>query len=348
MMAPLRPAEVYDSSAEQEFIKHTEVDQRRGMSLMMASVRENFSVTATTKTPGADVSKWQNLAIPDRKVNFKGMYDEGLRFVWIKATEGTAITDAYFVQNWYDALEAGLIVGAYHFFRSNLDGVAQARKFLDVALPLYQEAGMQGLPPKLDIETADSTSNGIRIARAYAWLVHVRTQLKKPGFYSSPGLWGYLMSPTPWWTTDFWGWDAHWTSAAMPILPNGWTWPMTRAWQIGVSRKHAWVPIVHSHPSTLDYNYFFGSEEDLKQFADITENPEPPTPEPPAELVQVKSWANLNVRTGPSTAHTIVRTLRPGDIVPVYDAHRNWLRLTPIDSSPEWVHSAYVESLHWS
>ena len=70
-----------------------------------------------------------------------------LRFILIKATEGTSIVDSRFKDNFAQAKEYGFIRGAYHFWSNKSSAREQAYFFLDnVAL------SDGDLPPVLDIE----------------------------------------------------------------------------------------------------------------------------------------------------------------------------------------------------
>lgn len=71
----------------------------------------------------------------------------GLRFAWIKATEGGDWTDPRFAENWSGARRTGLAVGAYHYFTSCRSGADQAAHFL-ATVPVLPDA----LPPAIDLE----------------------------------------------------------------------------------------------------------------------------------------------------------------------------------------------------
>lgn len=73
--------------------------------------------------------------------------DPQIRFVWIKATEGGDFTDPRFAENWQGARDAGLAVGAYHYFTLCRPGRDQAAQFL-ATVPVVPDA----LPPALDLE----------------------------------------------------------------------------------------------------------------------------------------------------------------------------------------------------
>lgn len=76
-----------------------------------------------------------------------------IRFAFIKATEGLLTVDPYFKRNWREAAKAGIICGAYHFFRPKKDGLWQARFFLQ---NVKLEKG--DLPAVVDIEVLDGVS----------------------------------------------------------------------------------------------------------------------------------------------------------------------------------------------
>lgn len=89
---------------------------------------------------GVDVSHHQN------EIDWAELVSESkIRFAFIKATEGTDLSDRRFQENW-KASEGRVQRGAYHFFTFCTPGVAQARNFLSAA----PEAGE--LPRAIDVE----------------------------------------------------------------------------------------------------------------------------------------------------------------------------------------------------
>ncbi len=79
---------------------------------------------------------------------------DSLDFVIIKATEGTAFKDAAFDDNWRRATEAGLHVGAYHFFRFDSPGYLQALNLLHSVRRRHLD-----LPLVIDIEEWTNPDN---------------------------------------------------------------------------------------------------------------------------------------------------------------------------------------------
>lgn len=112
----------------------------------------NIYVSEKYSIHGIDVSYAQG-KIDWPKV--KAMDDDGLHisFVFIKATEGDALVDTYFRRNWREAAKVGLICGAYHYFRPEIDGREQAKFFLKTVRPETSD-----LPLVVDVEELDGVS----------------------------------------------------------------------------------------------------------------------------------------------------------------------------------------------
>lgn len=90
---------------------------------------------------GIDVSNHQG------NINWKDIDQGAVNFAYIKATEGTTFIDKSFSKNWEASKEAGILRGAYHFFKAESDGKKQAEHFISV---VPKEKNM--LPPVIDIE----------------------------------------------------------------------------------------------------------------------------------------------------------------------------------------------------
>lgn len=78
---------------------------------------------------GVDVSAHQGV------IDWPMLAAQGVEFAFIKATEGSGFTDARFSFNVLQARNAGLRVGAYHFFSFESSGDAQADNFIAVVEP---------------------------------------------------------------------------------------------------------------------------------------------------------------------------------------------------------------------
>ena len=102
-----------------------------------------FSGKAPNRYPvhGIDVARFQ----PD--VNWRTARGAGVRFAFIKATEGGDLRDPMFSDHWRGAGRAGVLRGAYHFYYFCTVAARQARWFIR---NVPRTPGM--LPPVLDME----------------------------------------------------------------------------------------------------------------------------------------------------------------------------------------------------
>lgn len=85
----------------------------------------NGMVDSSGGVIGADMSWYQGDA------DMEKLKEQGISFVYLKATEGTKYTDDSFRKNWERAEEADLPAGAYHFFSYDSSGRTQAQNFID-------------------------------------------------------------------------------------------------------------------------------------------------------------------------------------------------------------------------
>lgn len=104
---------------------------------------------------GIDVSKHNG------DIDFEQVRDDDYQFVFIKASEGKTYRDEAFERNYQRARDAGLMVGAYHFFRKNREGSEQAENFLNAIKDKAFD-----LPLVIDLE--DDWGNGAAIDRKTA------------------------------------------------------------------------------------------------------------------------------------------------------------------------------------
>lgn len=95
---------------------------------------------------GIDVSKWQSKIDWKRVRNMK-VNDIRFHFAFIKATEGSWLTDPQFVGNWENAKKNGLTRGAYHFFLPHINAKHQAIHFIKTV-----KLRSGDLPPVVDVE----------------------------------------------------------------------------------------------------------------------------------------------------------------------------------------------------
>ena len=103
--------------------------------------RFNYPSASSFSSEGIDVSHHQG------EIDWPSIPKERISFAYIKATEGGDWKDKNFLSNWNGAKQAGLKVGAYHFFTLCRNGKTQARNFIDY---VPNESSM--LAPVIDLE----------------------------------------------------------------------------------------------------------------------------------------------------------------------------------------------------
>ncbi len=171
---------------------------------------------------GIDVSHFQG------EVDWGAVAAAGVRFAFIKATEGLDDVDPRFAQNWQGSRAAGLLRGAYHFLHPNLDARQQAAHFLSV-VTLDDDA----LPPALDVEVTNGVAPATLAACIETWLGTVEAALGcKPVVYTDPSFWrdnvGADLGGYPLWLACY---------APQPEVPASW---------------QAWTFWQHSQSGTVD------------------------------------------------------------------------------------------------
>ncbi len=200
---------------------------------------------ATVK--GIDVSYYQGT------VQWRRVRKAGVVFSFVRVSDGATLADPRFAANWRDAKAAGVLRGAYQYFRPNENPEAQADLLIAA---LKKDRG--DLPPVLDIETSGGVKPAVLAERAQRWLERVRDALHvEPIVYTAPLLWrdlagsGREFGKQPLWV-------AHYTDGC-PLVPAPWT--AWHFWQYSDRGE------VHGIDTPVDLNLFAGTYEELEHFA---------------------------------------------------------------------------------
>ncbi len=201
--------------------------------------------TNPPRLTGIDVSHFQG------HVDWAAVKAAGCAFAFAKATEGAGVGDPFFAANWAGMKAAGLMRGAYHFYRAEQDAAQQAAHFLS---NVQFEAG--DLPPVLDIEVNDGVTGAALVGGVQTWLDAV-----EPVAGATP----IIYTNTPFWDAHFNDqfsqyplWIAHYGPAPSP-LPVGWT--VWTFWQYSQSLSIAGVG------GPADHDYFNGPLTQLQALA---------------------------------------------------------------------------------
>ncbi len=195
-------------------------------------------------TPGVDVSYYQG------DIAWSRVHRAGVQFAFIRVSDGSTINDTKFQTNWTGAKRAGVLRGAYQFFRPEESPLDQA----NVLVRALRTSGAGELPPVIDIEVTGGLPLATVVANARVWIEHVRSQLGvEPIVYTNPGMWG-------WRNPDELGkqllWLAHYTEACPRVPPP---WARWTFWQYTENGR------VDGIDGPVDLDVFDGPPDELRR-----------------------------------------------------------------------------------
>lgn len=197
---------------------------------------------------GIDVSRHQ------RDINWEAVRkmrheDIELSFAFIKASEGRTVVDQYFKSNWKKAKDAGMLRGAYHFFRPHLTADEQASLFFKMVPKL--EVG--DLPPVLDIEMRGSCPPARLKRNLKRWLVLTEQKYGiTPIIYTNYGFYKNYLTGKEFKKYPLW--IAHYKTADLNVKLSNW-----HFWQ------HSDRGRVDGIRGTVDFNVFKGQQDEILQ-----------------------------------------------------------------------------------
>ncbi|QFZ24699.1 lysozyme [Saccharothrix syringae] len=200
---------------------------------------------------GMDVSSHQG------DVDWQHWWDQGMRFAYVKATEGTDYRNPYYDQQYHGSAAVGMIRGAYHFaLPDRSDGATQANHFVDNGGG-WSPDGIT-LPGALDVEYnpyGEDTCYGLTPDAMVEWIRQFAET-----YQARTGRWPVVYTSTLWWDRC--------TGLAGDFTDTSPVWVARYAAEIG-PLPHRWA--VHSiwqHSSApIDQNVFNGTADDLAALA---------------------------------------------------------------------------------
>ena len=196
---------------------------------------------------GIDISHYQGSIDWDE---LRSAMIEGcpLRFVMIKATEGTGKLDENFNDNFYQAREYGYVRGAYHFWSNKSGAREQAYYFLK---QVHLEEG--DLPPVLDVEHKPADKSVEDFQRDILTWLHI----VEDKYHTKPIIYtyykfkeNYLSAPV---FNDYPYWIAHYYVDKVEYSGSWKFWQHTDAGKL---------PGIKGY---VDFNIYNGSYYDLKK-----------------------------------------------------------------------------------
>ena len=138
--------------------------------------------------PGIDLSNH------NRNVDFRQVAKAGVKYAWIKITEGTTHVNPGFEKKFNDARKEGVIVGAYHFARPDThagdpkDWKKEADNFLQQLDVCGLECG--DLVPVVDLEQGLKTDDNYNCEWCLNWLEYVGSKTNtRPVVYTARWAW---------------------------------------------------------------------------------------------------------------------------------------------------------------
>jgi GH25 family lysozyme M1 (1,4-beta-N-acetylmuramidase) len=191
----------------------------------------------------------------------------GVKFAFIRVSDGANFKDPKFAENWSGAKQAGVIRGVYQFFRPGQSISSQAKLVIDAlkADPI----GAGDLPVVLDVETKDGVSDSKVRSRMQQWLDLVEQGTgRKPMIYTAAFMQttvGSSFSKYPLWVANY--------TTKCPLVPSGW-----KDWQIW---QHSETAQIDGIKGNVDEDFFNGSIDDLLAFTGGAAPPDPNNNPPP-------------------------------------------------------------------
>lgn len=210
---------------------------------------------------GVDVSEWQGGSI-----DWGAVHASGREFAITRIGDGL-YRDPTFARNWEGIRAAGMIRGAYQFFRANRDAMAEA----NIVCEAVGRLGPGDLPAMLDVEADNGVSPAGMRAAIDVWLQRVgECTGKRPMIYSAGWFWN------PHVASDAYG-EYPLVVAAYgprcPDLPIGWgDWVMFQ-YSDGDERYTPGVGAVPGIGQSCDRDRFNGTLDDLRRFASSNRPP---------------------------------------------------------------------------
>lgn len=202
---------------------------------------------------GVDVSEYQG------DIDWQILSNQDIQFAFIKATEGSSYVDPNFLDNFTNALNTNLRVGAYHFFSFESSGKTQAENFIDT-VPIVENS----LPNVVDVELyGDFKSNPLDVQSVVKELTTMLQSLEdtyksKPIIYTTKITYNlYIKDNFP--NYSIWLRDVHF-SHSVKLTPN------VDFWQYSSTQI---LDGYNGDEQYIDMNVFCGSQDDFNNYNKI-------------------------------------------------------------------------------
>jgi lysozyme len=200
---------------------------------------------------GIDVSKFQG------DIDWSAVADSGVKFAWIKATEGGDNADARFQANWTGAKAAGVPHGAYHFVYWCRPPMEEMANFEQNA-PVEDDA----LPPVLDVEATPTSRTCHRHLTQEGAIAEMKVMLeemerhygKRPIIYTTVDFYQAILSDGAFMDYPIWVRSTKYH----PVVKYG-----PRPWRFWQYQSDGYVAGIPTH---VDRDAFFGTNDQWQAF----------------------------------------------------------------------------------
>jgi lysozyme len=196
---------------------------------------------------GIDVSEYQG------NINWPAVAASGRAFAIARINDGSH-NDPYWAANWNGIKAAGMIRGAYQFFRPGSDPIVQANKVIAAVGVL----GPGDLPVMLDIEANDGQPASVVVARAHQWVDAVRAGTgRDPVVYTYKSFWDVQCGGVSDFNTLPFA-----IAAYGPVCPN-----IPAPWDHWTFFQYSSTGSVPGIGGNVDLDKFNGTQAELETFA---------------------------------------------------------------------------------
>ena len=193
---------------------------------------------------GIDVSHHQGKIDWNKVAESSALNGYPVRFVIMKATEGSTFTDPEYLDNIRDAREAGFVCGVYHFYDPSVSPDKQAEHYINTV-----KLQKGDLAPVVDVERSGRSSGDLqRELSVFLGLLESHYGVK-PIIYASTKFRRRHLNSTTFDRYPFW--VAHY----YVVRPE-----TAKPWIIWQFTDHASVEGINGH---TDFNVFKGTEADF-------------------------------------------------------------------------------------
>ncbi len=243
---------------------------------------------------GVDVSVWQGSSI-----DWKAVKASGRAFGIARISYGTGTIDATFPGNWNGMKAAGMVRGAYQWFRPAQDAKAQA----DIVIAHVGKLGPGDLPVTADVEETQSVSAAGITSALHVWMDRVEAGTgKRPIIYSGKYFWNDNVV-----SKDFSAYP-YWIPAYGPTCPD-----LATPWSDWKFFQYTDKASVAGIPGGVDGDKFNGTLADLEAFAGVDANAPPTGSLDEVSCDRLRGWAqDPDAKTTALDVHLYFDS-KPGD-----------------------------------